>query len=108
MSGVEELTIRELATRSHVHWRTVRQALASAVPPPPKAAVRPAPKLEGFKPAIEAMLRSDLTRRASSGGGVRAVAQTLAVSGGQGKASASACVGVVKPRVVEGGHSARR
>jgi hypothetical protein len=29
-------SIRELADRHHVHWRTVRQALASAVPPPRK------------------------------------------------------------------------
>jgi hypothetical protein len=34
---VERLSIRELADRHHVHRRTVRQALASAVPPPRKA-----------------------------------------------------------------------
>jgi hypothetical protein len=32
-----ERSIRELAVRHHVHRRTVRQALASAVPPPRKA-----------------------------------------------------------------------
>ncbi len=31
---VEGASIRELADRHHVHWRTVRQALESAVPPP--------------------------------------------------------------------------
>ena len=30
---VEDLSIRELADRHHVHRRTVRQALASAFPP---------------------------------------------------------------------------
>src|SRR6266540_1443248 len=34
---VEELSIRELADRHRVHRRTVRQALASAAPPPRKA-----------------------------------------------------------------------
>lgn len=32
-----EVSIRELAVRHHVHRRTVRQAVASAVPPPRKA-----------------------------------------------------------------------
>jgi len=31
--GQEGLSIRELADRHHVHRRTVRQALAAAVPP---------------------------------------------------------------------------
>ena len=34
---LEQLSIRELAERHGVHRRTVRQALASAVPPPRKA-----------------------------------------------------------------------
>jgi DNA-binding transcriptional regulator YhcF (GntR family) len=33
----EGLSIRELAEKHRVHRRTVRQALASAVPPPRKA-----------------------------------------------------------------------
>ena len=57
---VEGCSIRELADRYHVHRRTVRQALASAIPPPRKAAARTSPRLALFKAAIDEMLRSDL------------------------------------------------
>ncbi|TWP32363.1 IS21 family transposase [Leekyejoonella antrihumi] len=57
---VEELSIRELARRHGVHRRTVRQALASAVPPPRKRPVRVSPRLDPFRDAIDAMLRADL------------------------------------------------
>lgn len=57
---VEGLSIRGLAKRHGVHRRRVRQALASAVPPPRKRPVRVSPRLEPFKPVIDAMLRSDL------------------------------------------------
>ena len=43
-----------------MHRRTVRQALASAIPPARKTPVRTARVLEPFKPAIDAMLRADL------------------------------------------------
>ncbi len=58
---VEELSIRELARRHHVGRATVRQALASPEPPLKKTRVRSAPRLDRFKPAIDAMLREDLT-----------------------------------------------
>jgi hypothetical protein len=56
----EELSIRQLAGRHRVRRRAVRQALASAVPPPRKKRVFPAPVLDPVKPLIDAMLRADL------------------------------------------------
>jgi transposase len=57
---VEECSIRELADRYHVHRRTVRQALASAIPPPRKTPTRTSRRLEPFNAAVDGMLRSDL------------------------------------------------
>ena len=57
---VEECSVRELADRYHVHRRTVRQALASAIPPPRRTPARTSPGLGPFKSAIDEMLRSDL------------------------------------------------
>ena len=57
---VDGLSIRALADKHGVHRRTVRQALESAGPPSRKVAQRVAPRLEPFKTAIDAMLRSDL------------------------------------------------
>ena len=56
----EDLSIHKLAERHHVHRRTVRQALASAIPPPRKVAIRSSRVLEPLKPAIDGMLRADL------------------------------------------------
>lgn len=58
---VDGLSIRELARKHGVHRRTVRQALASAEPPPRKTPVRTAPRLAPYKPAIDQMLLYDLT-----------------------------------------------
>lgn len=57
---IEGLSIRQLAERHKVHRRTVRQALASAIPPERKTPVRVSRRLEDFKPVIDAMLRADL------------------------------------------------
>ena len=47
--------------RFHVHRRDVREALASAVPPPRKPVVRPAPVLEPWKATIDGWLEADRT-----------------------------------------------
>jgi transposase len=57
---VEGCSIRELADRYHVHRRTVRQALANAIPPSRKAPARKSPRLAPFRAAIDEMLRGDL------------------------------------------------
>ena len=57
---VEGLSIRQLAERHKVHRRTVRQALASAIPPERKTPVRVSRRLEDVKPVINSMLRADL------------------------------------------------
>ncbi|GAY08700.1 mobile element protein [Pseudonocardia sp. N23] len=57
---VEGLSIRELAERHQVHRRTVRQALASAVPPPRKPySPRPRPAIEPWTAIIDGWLLAD-------------------------------------------------
>ena len=56
----DELSIRELARRFGVHRRDVRAALAAAVPPSRKVSERPCPKLDRWKPTIEAWLEADV------------------------------------------------
>lgn len=58
---VEGLSIRELTRRHGVARATVRMALSQAEPPPRKTPVRVSPRLEPFKPTIDAMLGEDLT-----------------------------------------------
>jgi transposase len=53
-------SIRELADRHHVHRRTVRQALESAVPPPRKPyRPRPRPAIDVYVPVIDGWLLAD-------------------------------------------------
>jgi transposase len=53
-------SIRELADRHHVHRRTVRQALDSAVPPPRKAyPQRPRPAIGAYAAVIDEWLAGD-------------------------------------------------
>ncbi len=59
-SEVEGLSIRALAERHGVHRRTVRQALASAVPPLRRAPQgRPAPALGVYRTIIDGWLEAD-------------------------------------------------
>ena len=53
-------SIRELADRHRVHRRTVRQALAGAVPPPRKAySQRPRPAVDRYRDVIDGWLLAD-------------------------------------------------
>lgn len=55
------LSIRQLAVRHGVHRRTVRAALACAVPPPRKEyPARARPAIDPFREVIDAMLLSDV------------------------------------------------
>jgi transposase len=54
---VEGASIRELAGRHHVHRRTVRQALDSAVPPPRKGyPQRPRPAIDAYASVVDGWL----------------------------------------------------
>jgi transposase len=56
----EGRSIRELAKRHGVHRRTVRQALADAVPPPRKVPERAAPVLGSYEGTVRGWLTADL------------------------------------------------
>lgn len=56
---LEGLSIRELARRHGVHRRTVRAALASAVPAPRKVPERPSPVLGPHEETIRAWIAAD-------------------------------------------------
>jgi len=58
---VEGASIRELARRHQVARKTVRKALSSPVPPERKTPVRSSPRLDPYKPTIDAMLVEDTT-----------------------------------------------
>ena len=61
-------SIRELAVRQNVHRRTVRQALASAVPPLRKAyPPRPRPAIGPYAAVIDEWLLADRDVPPSSG-----------------------------------------
>jgi hypothetical protein len=56
----DELSIRALAEHFEVHRRTVREALASPIPPPRKKAERSAPTLGPWKSTIDGWLADDV------------------------------------------------
>ena len=55
-----QMSVRSLARKYDVHRRTVRQAIASPVPPDRKAPERAATVLDGVRELIDGMLREDL------------------------------------------------
>ena len=57
----EDLSIRELAARHHVHRRTVRAALADAVPPARRVAVREASGFGPYEEKVRGWLLADLS-----------------------------------------------
>ncbi|WP_454836781.1 IS21 family transposase [Rhodococcus qingshengii] len=59
-SRIEGLSVRALAKRHGVHRRTVRQALASAMPPEPSPRVWRSRKIDPYTAAIDAMLTADV------------------------------------------------
>lgn len=79
----EGLSIRELAARHKVHRRTVRQALASAVPPPRKEyAPRGRPAIDPFRDVIDAWLIADAQAPKKQQHTARRVWQRLVVEHG--------------------------
>jgi transposase len=58
---VEGLSVHGLAHRHHVHRRTVRQALASALPPARKTPAHVAPRLGAHEATIREWLTADLS-----------------------------------------------
>lgn len=57
----EEVSIRDMARHHKVHRRTVRQAIAAALPPPRRPSERVAPALGPHRSTIVAWLTADLT-----------------------------------------------
>ena len=55
----EGLSVRALAARHRVHRRTVRQALADAVPPAPRAPRRVSPVLGPYEATVRGWLVAD-------------------------------------------------
>lgn len=53
------MSVRGLAKRYQIGRDTVRQGLSDPVPPARKKPVRSSPRLDPFKPAIDAMLNED-------------------------------------------------
>ncbi len=77
----EGLSVRALATKHHVHRRTVRQALASAVPPERKTPERCSPALGPWTTIIRSWLVADRESQPKQRHTARRVWQRLVVRG---------------------------
>ena len=88
----EGLSIRELAKRHGVHRRAVRQALASAIPPPKRAPEgRPAPKLGAYRAVIDEILVADRDAPRKQRHTARRVWQRLVEEHGAGVSERQVC-----------------
>ncbi len=103
----EELSIRALADRHKVHRRTVRQALADAVPPARKPPARVAPVLGPYVATIRRWLVEDLTAPRKQRHTARRVWQRLLEEEGAVVAESSVRNLVAELRVEVGGGRAQ-
>ncbi len=103
----EELSIRALADRHKVHRRTVRQALADAVPPVRKPPARVAPVLGPYVATIRRWLVEDLTAPRKQRHTARRVWQRLLEEEGAVVAESSVRNLVAELRVEVGGGRAQ-
>ena len=100
----EVVSIRALAERHQVHRRTVRQALADAVPPARKPSVRVAPVLGPHVATIRRWLTEDLSAPRKQRHTARRVWQRLVDEEGVRVAESSVRALVSRLRVECGGY----
>ena len=85
----EEVSIRVLARRHHVHRRAVRQALAAALPPPRRVVPRVAPAIDPYRATIRRWLTDDLSAPRKQRHTARRVWQRLVDEHGAGVAEST-------------------
>jgi len=100
----EDVSVRALARRHKVHRRTVRQALAAALPPPRRVATRVAPALGPHRATIRAWLVDDQTAPRKQRHTARRVWQRLVDEEGAlvAESTVRAVVGEIKAELESG------